>query len=36
MVKEFILKKANKEKATGKWAKESIGSKTIKNIEELL
>jgi hypothetical protein len=25
MEKEFILKKANKEKATGKWAKESIG-----------
>ena len=33
MEKEFILKKANKEKVTGKWAKESIGLRKTKNIE---
>ena len=33
MEKEFILKKANKEKVTGRWARESIGSKKIKNID---
>ena len=33
MEKEFILKKANKEKVTGRWARESIGSRKIKNIE---
>jgi hypothetical protein len=31
--KEFILRKANKEKVTGRWARESIGLKKIKSIE---